>query len=126
MTTKTVSYFLNCSLESTVPVGLPGVHTKRRAVFSQTSAGTAFIASDECYSELWFDQAPTGLLEVCAELGRDDYKNISFLNCSLESTVPVGLPGVHTKRRAVFSQTSAGTLMNAIQSFGLTKHLLVY
>ncbi|MFI7826591.1 aminotransferase class I/II-fold pyridoxal phosphate-dependent enzyme, partial [Acinetobacter baumannii] len=33
------------------------------------------IASDECYSELWFDQAPTGLLEVCAELGRDDYKN---------------------------------------------------
>ena len=36
------------------------------------------IASDECYSELWFDQAPTGLLEVCAELGRDDYKTVSF------------------------------------------------
>ncbi|RDF69154.1 aminotransferase class I/II-fold pyridoxal phosphate-dependent enzyme, partial [Acinetobacter baumannii] len=33
------------------------------------------IASDECYSELWCDQARTGLLEVCAELGRDDYKN---------------------------------------------------
>jgi N-succinyldiaminopimelate aminotransferase len=42
------------------------------------------IASDECYSELWFDEAPIGLLEVCAEIGRDDYKNCivfhSFLN----------------------------------------------
>ena len=34
---------------------------------------------------------------------------MSFLNCSLESTAPVGLPGVQTKRSAVFSHTSAGT-----------------
>ena len=35
------------------------------------------IASDECYSEIYFDEAnpPIGLLQVCAELGRDDYKN---------------------------------------------------
>ncbi len=47
------------------------------------------IASDECYSELWFDEAPTGLLEVCAELGRDDYKNcIVFHSLSKRSNLP--------------------------------------
>lgn len=47
------------------------------------------IASDECYSELWFDQAPTGLLEVCAEMGRDDYKNcIVFHSLSKRSNLP--------------------------------------
>ncbi|MCU4495232.1 succinyldiaminopimelate transaminase [Acinetobacter ursingii] len=47
------------------------------------------IASDECYSELWFDQAPVGLLEVCAEMGRDDYKNcIVFHSLSKRSNLP--------------------------------------
>lgn len=47
------------------------------------------IASDECYSELWFDEAPTGLLEVCAELGRHDYKNcVVFHSLSKRSNVP--------------------------------------
>lgn len=47
------------------------------------------IASDECYSELWFDQAPIGLLQACAELGRDDYKNcIVFHSLSKRSNLP--------------------------------------
>lgn len=47
------------------------------------------IASDECYSELWFDEAPAGLLEVCAELGRNDYKNcIVFHSLSKRSNLP--------------------------------------
>ena len=47
------------------------------------------IASDECYSELWFDQAPVGLLEVCAEMGRNDYKNcIVFHSLSNRSNLP--------------------------------------
>jgi len=47
------------------------------------------IAFDECYSELWFDQAPVGLLEVCAEMGRDDYKNcIVFHSLSKRSNLP--------------------------------------
>lgn len=47
------------------------------------------IASDECYSELWFDQAPVGLLEVCAEMGRDNYKNcIVFHSLSKRSNLP--------------------------------------
>ncbi|MCP6082731.1 aminotransferase class I/II-fold pyridoxal phosphate-dependent enzyme, partial [Klebsiella pneumoniae] len=33
------------------------------------------IAADECYSELYFDEAnpPAGLLTACAELGRNDF-----------------------------------------------------
>ncbi len=47
------------------------------------------IASDECYSELWFDTAPTGLLEVCAEMGRHDYKNcVVFHSLSKRSNLP--------------------------------------
>src|SRR5690606_29068842 len=47
------------------------------------------IASDECYSELWFDEAPTGLLEVCAEIGRNDYKNcVVFHSLSKRSNLP--------------------------------------
>jgi len=35
------------------------------------------LASDECYSEIYVDgkEAPMGLLEACARLGRHDYKN---------------------------------------------------
>lgn len=47
------------------------------------------IASDECYSELWFEQAPLGLLEVCAEMGRHDYKNcVVFHSLSKRSNLP--------------------------------------
>ncbi|GGO86824.1 succinyldiaminopimelate transaminase [Marinobacterium nitratireducens] len=49
------------------------------------------IASDECYSELYFDeaQAPVGLLQVCAELGRDDYRNcVVFHSLSKRSNLP--------------------------------------
>ena len=49
------------------------------------------IASDECYSEIYCneDQAPIGLLEVCAELGRDDYKRcIVFHSLSKRSNLP--------------------------------------
>jgi len=49
------------------------------------------IASDECYSELYFDEAepPIGLLQVCAELGRDDYRNcVVFHSLSKRSNLP--------------------------------------
>lgn len=47
------------------------------------------IASDECYSELYFDQAPVGLLEACADLGRHDYKNcVVFHSLSKRSNLP--------------------------------------
>ena len=47
------------------------------------------IASDECYSELYFDTPPVGLLEVCARLGRHDYKNcVVFHSLSKRSNLP--------------------------------------
>lgn len=49
------------------------------------------IASDECYSELYFDesQPPMGLLQACAELGRHDYKNcVVFHSLSKRSNLP--------------------------------------
>jgi len=49
------------------------------------------IASDECYSEIYFDesQPPLGLLQACAALGRDDYRNcVVFHSLSKRSNLP--------------------------------------
>ncbi len=49
------------------------------------------IASDECYSELYFDEAnpPVGLLQVCREIGRHDYKRcVVFHSLSKRSNLP--------------------------------------
>lgn len=49
------------------------------------------IASDECYSEIYFDEAapPTGLLQVCAALGRHDYARcVVFHSLSKRSNLP--------------------------------------
>lgn len=49
------------------------------------------IASDECYSELYFDeqQPPVGLLQACSEMGRDDYKRcVVFHSLSKRSNLP--------------------------------------
>ena len=47
------------------------------------------IASDECYSELYFDKAPIGLLQACAALGRHDFKNcLVFHSLSKRSNLP--------------------------------------
>lgn len=49
------------------------------------------IASDECYSELYFDEAspPAGLLQACSELGRHSYERcIVFHSLSKRSNLP--------------------------------------
>ncbi|HOE43213.1 MAG TPA: succinyldiaminopimelate transaminase [Rhodoferax sp.] len=48
------------------------------------------IASDECYSEIYFrDEPPLGGLEAAAKLGRSNYKNlISLTSLSKRSSVP--------------------------------------
>ncbi|OMH39156.1 succinyldiaminopimelate transaminase [Motiliproteus sp. MSK22-1] len=49
------------------------------------------IAADECYSEIYFDEArpPVGLLEACAELGRHDYRRcLVFHSLSKRSNLP--------------------------------------
>lgn len=47
------------------------------------------IASDECYSEIYFDDAPLGALQAAQQLGRCDYKNlVVFSSLSKRSNVP--------------------------------------
>ena len=49
------------------------------------------IASDECYSEIFFDEQnpPVGLLEVCQQTGRHDFKNcVVFHSLSKRSNAP--------------------------------------
>ena len=49
------------------------------------------IASDECYSEIYFDevQPPLGLLQVAAQLGRHDYRRcVVFHSLSKRSNLP--------------------------------------
>jgi len=49
------------------------------------------IVSDECYSEIYFDEAtpPVGLLEVCADMGRSDYERCVVMHSlSKRSNLP--------------------------------------
>ncbi len=49
------------------------------------------IASDECYSEIYFDEStpPPGLLQAAAAMGRDDYRRcVVFHSLSKRSNVP--------------------------------------
>lgn len=47
------------------------------------------IASDECYSEIYHEQAPAGLLQACAAMGRHDYARcVVFHSLSKRSNLP--------------------------------------
>ena len=61
-----------------------------RKLFALSDRHGFAIASDECYSEIYFgDQPPLGGLEAAAQLGRADFKNIvSFTSLSKRSNVP--------------------------------------
>jgi len=61
-----------------------------QALFELSDRHGFVIASDECYSEIYFrDEAPLGGLEAAAKLGRSDFRNlISFTSLSKRSNVP--------------------------------------
>ncbi|MGK0442039.1 MAG: N-succinyldiaminopimelate aminotransferase [Pseudohongiellaceae bacterium] len=49
------------------------------------------IASDECYSELYFDESkpPVGLLQACSDMGRDSFERcVVFHSLSKRSNLP--------------------------------------
>ncbi|MGC9008812.1 MAG: succinyldiaminopimelate transaminase, partial [Halothiobacillaceae bacterium] len=47
------------------------------------------IASDECYSELYYGEPPVGLLQVCTNIGRDDFARcVVFHSLSKRSNLP--------------------------------------
>ena len=71
------------------PTGAVMPEAKIRSLIELSDQYGFIIASDECYSELYFEQAPIGLLEVCANMGRHDYKNcVVFHSLSKRSNLP--------------------------------------
>lgn len=71
------------------PTGAVMSTEQLRKLIELADAHNFVIASDECYSEIYFNAPPTGLLEVAAGLGRHDYKNcIVFHSLSKRSNVP--------------------------------------
>jgi len=63
-----------------------------RALFELSDRHGFVIASDECYSEIWFgpeDAPPLGALEAARRLGRTDLRNlVVFTSLSKRSNVP--------------------------------------
>lgn len=61
-----------------------------RKLFELSDRFGFVIASDECYSEIYFrDEPPLGGLEAAAKLGRTDFKNlVMFTSLSKRSNVP--------------------------------------
>ncbi len=62
-----------------------------RAVLELADRHDFVIAADECYSELYADEAspPVGLLQACAKLGRTDYRRcLVFHSLSKRSSLP--------------------------------------
>jgi N-succinyldiaminopimelate aminotransferase len=63
-----------------------------RALFELSDRHGFVIASDECYSEIWFgpeDAPPLGALDAARRLGRDDFRNLLvFTSLSKRSNVP--------------------------------------
>lgn len=61
-----------------------------RRLFELSDRHGFVIASDECYSEIWFrDEAPLGGLQAAQQLGRTDFRRlIAFTSLSKRSNVP--------------------------------------
>jgi N-succinyldiaminopimelate aminotransferase len=61
-----------------------------RKLFDLSDRYGFVIASDECYSEIYFrDEAPLGGLQAAAQLGRSDFKRlVAFTSLSKRSNVP--------------------------------------
>ncbi|MCX7192272.1 MAG: succinyldiaminopimelate transaminase [Proteobacteria bacterium] len=60
-----------------------------KVLFEMSDRYGFVIASDECYSEIYFDTPPLGALQAAQQLGRCDYRNlVVFSSLSKRSNVP--------------------------------------
>jgi len=59
-----------------------------RRLFELSERHGFVIASDECYSEIYFDHPPLGALEAARKLGRDYRRLIAFSSLSKRSNAP--------------------------------------
>ena len=91
-----------------------------KTLFELSDRHNFVIASDECYSEIYFDEAspPLGGLTAAAKLGRSDYRNlVMFSSLSKRSNVPGMRSGFVAGDAAVIKQftlyrTYHGSAMN--------------
>jgi N-succinyldiaminopimelate aminotransferase len=72
------------------PTGAVMPLSEWQALFELSDRHGFVIASDECYSEIYFrDEAPLGGLQAAKALGRDDFRNlVAFTSLSKRSNVP--------------------------------------
>ena len=72
------------------PTGAVMPLSEWKKLFALSDEHGFVIASDECYSEIYFrDEAPLGSLEAAQQLGRGDFRNlIAFTSLSKRSNVP--------------------------------------
>ena len=76
-----------CSPGNPTGAVMPLSHWRR--LFELSDRHGFVIASDECYSEIYFRDPPLGGLEAAAKLGRPDFRNLlSFTSLSKRSNVP--------------------------------------
>ncbi len=60
-----------------------------KALFEMSDRYGFIIASDECYSEMYFSSPPLGGLQAAKQLGRSEYRNlVVFSSLSKRSNVP--------------------------------------
>ncbi|QDQ25703.1 succinyldiaminopimelate transaminase [Chitinimonas arctica] len=59
-----------------------------RQLFELSDRHGFIIASDECYSEIWFDTPPLGGLQAAQQLGRDYSRLVVFSSLSKRSNAP--------------------------------------
>ena len=86
---RRVTLLYTCSPDN--PTGRVMSFDDWRALFDLADRHNFVIASDECYSEIYFDEAnpPWGALAAAQRLGRDDYRNlVVFGSLSKRSNVP--------------------------------------
>ena len=72
------------------PTGAVMPLSEWKTVFELSDRHGFAIASDECYSEIYFrDEAPLGSLQAAQQLGRSDFRNlVAFTSLSKRSNVP--------------------------------------
>lgn len=78
-----------------------------KALFAYSDRYGFVIASDECYSEIYFDEAapPIGALEAACRLGRDGYPRlVVFTSLSKRSNVPGMRSGAVAGDAAILAQ----------------------
>ncbi|WP_101675205.1 succinyldiaminopimelate transaminase [Alloalcanivorax mobilis] len=71
------------------PTGATLSQAQMKALIQLADKYDFVIASDECYSEIYRDKPPAGLLQACAEMGRHDYRRcVVFHSLSKRSNLP--------------------------------------